>query len=46
MIGRAGFWIGARLRSDYLKALGEIDAQASSLATVLAGFEGIPETIE
>ena len=30
MIGRAGFWIGARLRSDYLKALGEIDTQASS----------------
>ena len=26
MIGRAGFWIGERLRSDYLKALGEIDA--------------------
>ena len=25
MIARAGFWIGARLRSDYLKALGEID---------------------
>ena len=26
MIGRAGFWVGERLRSDYLKALGEIDA--------------------
>lgn len=26
MIERAGFWIGDRLRSDYLKALGEIDA--------------------
>ena len=26
MIGRAGFWIGDRLRSDYLKALGELDA--------------------
>ena len=26
MIRRAGFWIGDRLRSDYLKALGEIDA--------------------
>ena len=25
MIRRAGFWIGDRLRSDYLKALGEID---------------------
>lgn len=25
MIGRAGFWIGERLRSDFLKALGEID---------------------
>ena len=25
MIGRAGFWIGERLRSDYLKALGELD---------------------
>lgn len=25
MIGRAGFWIGERLRSDYLRALGEID---------------------
>ncbi len=26
MIARAGFWIGDRLRSDYLKALSEIDA--------------------
>jgi predicted nucleic acid-binding protein len=25
MIARAGFWIGVRLRSDFLKALGEID---------------------
>ena len=25
MIGSAGFWIGDRLRSDYLKALGESD---------------------
>jgi predicted nucleic acid-binding protein len=25
MIARAGFWIGERLRSDYLKALGELD---------------------
>ena len=26
MIERAGFWIGQRLRADYLKALGEIDS--------------------
>ena len=25
MIVRTGFWIGGRLRSDFLKALGEID---------------------